>query len=462
MNDQCRSQPGNLLEIRNLRIGFKKDDKINEVVHGVDLTLSAGQTLALVGESGSGKTVTAQSILRLQPESLVAYTGGAIRFEGISILDAEEAHMRSLRGSAIGMIFQEPLTSLNPLHSIKMQLNESLFLHQGLKPEQATPISLKWLNHVGLRKAEERLNAYPHQLSGGERQRVMIAMAMMNGPRLLIADEPSTALDVTVQAEVLALINRLRIETGMAVLFITHDLGIVKHFAGQIAVMQDGFIVETGATEDVFAHPTHEYTRMLLNAEPNEEYPVSDESRPFLIEFSDLKVHFPVQRGLFRHVVGHIKAVDGVSAQVREGQTLGIVGESGSGKTTLGKALLRLENSQGSILFDGKSISGLNRKEMRPFRRQIQIVFQDPFGSLSPRMTIERIIGEGLEIHEIVGKSERKNLIQVAMEEVGLDPDLRDRYPTSILRRTAATHCTRKGTDSQASAAHPGRAHLVS
>ncbi len=418
-----------LLEIRNLHIGFRKDDAVNEVVHGISLDLSPGETLALVGESGSGKTVTAQSILRLYPESLVAYTGGSIRFDGISVLEASNEELRSLRGNRAGMIFQEPLSSLNPLHDIRKQLNESLYLHQGLNTAEATPVSLDWLNRVGLRDAEKRLGAYPHQLSGGERQRVMIALAMINNPKLLIADEPTTALDVTIQAEVLTLIKQLQAETGMAILFITHDLSIVRSFAGRIAVMQDGLIVEEGETDEVFKRPAHEYTKALLSAEPGETSPKLDIDRPVVMEFKDLKVHFPIQRGFFRRTVGYVKAVDGVSAAIREGQTLGIVGESGSGKTTLGKALIRLEHSEGDIVYDGQTIADLNRNEMRPLRRDLQIIFQDPFGSLSPRMSVERIIGEGLEIHDIGNREERSELIVGAMEEVGLDPAFKGRYP---------------------------------
>ncbi len=418
-----------LLEIRDLRIGFRKDESVNEVVHGIDLDLSPGETLALVGESGSGKTVTAQSILRLYPESLVAYNGGTITFDGISILSATEAELRSVRGDRAGMIFQEPLSSLNPLHDIRKQLNESLYLHQGLNSTDATPVSLDWLNRVGLRDAEKRLMAYPHQLSGGERQRVMIAMAMINNPKLLIADEPTTALDVTIQAEVLTLVKQLQAETGMAILFITHDLSIVRRFAERIAVMQDGYIVETGETEEVFARPEHSYTRQLLNAEPGETSPEFDSERPIVAEFRNLKVHFPIQAGFFRKTVGYVKAVDGISAAIREGQTLGVVGESGSGKTTLGKALLKLEQSEGDIIFNGIPINELDRNAMRPLRREIQIIFQDPYGSLSPRMSVERIIGEGLEIHDIGDPAERENRIIESMREVGLDPEIRSRYP---------------------------------
>ncbi len=418
-----------LLEITDLRIGFRKEDSVNEVVHGVNLDLSPGETLALVGESGSGKTVTAQSILRLYPESLVAYKSGRINFDGVSILDASETELRSVRGARAGMIFQEPLSSLNPLHDIRKQLNESLSLHQDLNPAEATPVSLDWLKKVGLRDAEKRLRAYPHQLSGGERQRVMIALAMINNPKLLIADEPTTALDVTIQAEVLTLVKKLQAETGMAILFITHDLSIVRRFAERVAVMQDGYIVEEGLTTKVFARPEHEYTRTLLNAEPGETSPEFNADLPVVAEFRNLKVHFPIQKGFFRKTVGYVKAVDGISAAIRQGQTLGVVGESGSGKTTLGKALLRLEHSEGDIIYNGQAINGLDRNAMRPLRKEIQIIFQDPYGSLSPRMSVERIIGEGLDVHQIGIQGDRSQLIAGAMEEVELDPGLKDRYP---------------------------------
>jgi len=418
-----------LLGISNLRVGFRREGKPNEVLHGVSLNLAAGETLALVGESGSGKTVTAQSVLRLYPPNLVEYSGGSIVFDGISILDANESELLSLRGARIGIIFQEPLSSLNPLHDIQKQLNESLGLHQGLNARESTPVALDWLERVGLRNAAERLHSYPHQLSGGERQRVMIALAMLNNPRLLIADEPTTALDVTIQAGVLSLIKKLQVETGMAILFITHNLGIVRHFAERVAVMQNGLIVESGPTEEVFENPAHEYTRLLINAEPGEFPPEVDSAARALAELRNLKVHFPIQRGFFRRTVGYVRAVDGVSAAIREGQTLGVVGESGSGKTTLGKALLRLEQSEGEIIYDGKPISGLDRSYMRPLRRELQIIFQDPFGSLSPRMSVERIIGEGLHLHKIGSKAERLKLIEQAMEEVELDPILMKRYP---------------------------------
>jgi len=420
---------GKLLAIKDLRIGFRRQGASNEVLHGVNLDLAAGETLALVGESGSGKTVTAQSVLRLYPPDLVEYNSGSIVFDGISILDANETELLSLRGAKAGIIFQEPLSSLNPLHDIQKQLNESLRLHQGLNTRRAAPIALDWLRRVGLRNAAERLRAYPHQLSGGERQRVMIALAMLNNPRLLIADEPTTALDVTIQAGVLSLLKKLQMETGMAILFITHNLGIVRYFAERVAVMQNGSIVETGDTEEVFDNPVHKYTRLLINAEPNELPPKADSDTHVLAELRNLKVHFPIQKGFFRRTVGYVRAVDGISVAIRESQTLGVVGESGSGKTTLGKALLRLEQSEGEIIYDGKLISHLDRNAMRPLRRELQIIFQDPFGSLSPRMSVERIIGEGLHLHGIGDRTERLKLIQQAMEEVELDPSLMKRYP---------------------------------
>ena len=418
-----------LLEIRNLRVGFRRERALNEVLHGINLDLAAGETLALVGESGSGKTVTAQSVLRLYPPDLVEYSSGNIVFDGISILNANETELLSLRGARIGIIFQEPLSSLNPLHDIQKQLNESLRLHQNLNAGRASSIALDWLKRVGFRNAAERLHAYPHQLSGGERQRVMIALAMLNNPRLLIADEPTTSLDVTIQAGVLSLIKELQAETGMAILFITHNLGIVRHFAERVAVMQNGSIVETGDTEKVFENPAHEYTRLLIDAEPSELPPETDTNTSVLAELKNLKVHFPIQKGFFRRTVGYVRAVDGVSVAIRESQTLGVVGESGSGKTTLGKALLRLEQSEGEIIYDGKPISNLDRNAMRPLRRELQIIFQDPFGSLNPRMSVERIIGEGLHLHRIGSRSERLKLIQQAMKEVELDPALMKRYP---------------------------------
>jgi len=422
--------PGSsLLEIRDLHIGFRRGESLRRVVHGADLTIQPNETLALVGESGSGKTVTAQAVLRLIPESLIAYPEGQILFEGRDVLEMPEPELRALRGNQVSMIFQEPMTSLNPLHTVEKQLGESLWLHRGLSPAEAAPISLEWLCRVGLRSPKEQLRSYPHQLSGGERQRVMIAMALINEPKLLVADEPTTALDVTIQAQILDLIKELQRELSMAVLFITHDLSIVRRVADRVAVMHDGRIVETNTVAEIFARPRDPYTRRLLAAEPKGDPPEPDPERETVVRVEELKVWFPIQRGVLRRTRGHVKAVDGVSFTLRKGQTLGVVGESGSGKTTLGKALIRLESSDGEIWFDGEAVHELTGKDMRPLRRQMQVIFQDPFGSLSPRMSVEQIIGEGLEIHKIGTPEERERLIVDTMREVGLDPEERHRYP---------------------------------
>jgi len=421
-----------LLEIRNLHIVFHKGEETRQVVHGIDLSIAAGEILALVGESGSGKTISASAVLKLYPPNMLSYPKGSIHFDQNSILDGDETLLRRIRGNTAGMVFQEPLSSLNPLHSIQRQLLESLRIHQNLKSAQAAPIVLEWLRRVGLRDAEKRLNAYPHQLSGGERQRVMLALAMINYPKLLIADEPTTALDVTIQAEMLKLIKKFQNETGMAVFFITHDLSIVRQFAENIAIMQEGRIVETGKTVDVFTQPQHDYTKKLLAVEPGANPPSSDERKPNIVSLRDVKVHFHIRKGLLRRSVAVVKAVNGVSAELREGESLGIVGESGSGKTTLGKALLRLEDSTGDIVIDGRSISSLDRKELRPLRRNIQFIFQDPYGSLSPRLNVERIVAEGLEIHNIAAKNHWPNLVDQALTEVELDSNIKDRYPHQL------------------------------
>jgi microcin C transport system ATP-binding protein len=418
-----------LLSIKGLHVGFRKGGVVSRVVHGVDLELREHETLAIVGESGSGKTVTAQAVLRLIPESLIAYPEGEILFQGRNVLAMNARELMGIRGNEIGMIFQEPMQSLNPLHSVEKQLGETLGLHQGLSGTEARRVSLEWLRRVGLRDAERRLGSYPHQLSGGERQRVMIAMALANGPRLLIADEPTTALDVTIQAQILKLLKDLQAELGMAVLFITHDLGVVRRFADRVAVMHDGLIVETGETERIFREPEEPYTRALLDTEPSGDPPASDPARPVLLAVKGLKVWFPIQQGFLRRTVGYVKAVDVVDFELRQGQTLGIAGESGSGKTTLGRAILRLVKSTGDVWFDGTSVGEAGQEELRPLRRRMQIIFQDPFGSLSPRMSAEQIIGEGLLVHQIGDPAEREGLIVAAMLEVGLDPALRDRYP---------------------------------
>ena len=418
-----------LVSIRNLHIGFRKGRRIDEVVYGIDLKIFRNETLALVGESGSGKTVSAQAILRLFPESIIAYPHGEILFADRDILSMNNAELQQIRGSEISMIFQEPMTSLNPLHTVEKQINEALFLHRGLPPSKAGPLALEWLKRVGLNDPEKKLLSFPHQLSGGERQRVMIAMALVNEPKLLIADEPTTALDVTIQAQILELMKELQRELAMSVLFITHDLGIVRCIADRVAVMHDGLIVETESNQRIFSKPSHPYTKKLLAAEPKGESPPSDPDREAVVTTRDLKVWFPIQRGVLRRTKGHVKAVDGVTLKVRKGQTLGVVGESGSGKTTLGKALLRLEQSEGEIWFEDQALHAVDSKTLRPLRRRMQVIFQDPFGSLSPRMSVEQIIGEGLVINKVGSSTDREQRVIEVMKEVGLDPDHRHRYP---------------------------------
>ena len=399
-------------------------------VRGVSFDIDRGDTVALVGESGSGKSVTALSILQLLPYPKARHPGGSIVFRGQELLGASERVLRRVRGNRIAMIFQEPMTSLNPLHTLEKQVSEVLEVHKALGRAAARARTLELLHLVGLPEAEQRLGAYPHQLSGGQRQRVMIAMALANEPDLLIADEPTTALDVTIQAQILRLLKDLQGRFGMALLLITHDLGIVRKTADRVCVMTRGQIVEAGSTARVFEHPAHEYTRALLAAEPKGGPPPAPADAPLVLEAHDVKVWFPIKAGLFRRTIGHVKAVDGVDVTVRRGRTLGIVGESGSGKTTLALALLRLQRSQGRIAFVGRDIQALPSRALRPLRRQMQVVFQDPYGSLSPRMSIEQIVGEGLEAHRLGGtRAERRALIDEALTEVGLDPGARDRYP---------------------------------
>ncbi|GHU33286.1 ABC transporter ATP-binding protein [Spirochaetia bacterium] len=418
-----------LIEYKNFTAAFGTQ----EVVHGINFYIDEHETFALVGESGSGKTVSAQALMRLLSEEWIHYPAGEILFEGKNILAMQEPELRSLRGSAFGMIFQEPLSSLNPLHTIEKQLGESLQLHQGMSKNNSSQLIIEWLNRVGIRDPEKRLGAYPHQLSGGERQRVMIALALLNNPKLLIADEPTTALDVTIQDQILRLIQDLQKELGMAVLFITHNLEIVRRMSHRVAVMKDGVIVETGTTEEIFNHPQDPYTKVLTGTGNDEAIPEPDPSAPEVASVTNLKVHFPIKQGFFRNITGYVKAVDGVDFILRKGQTLGIVGESGSGKTTLGKALLRLEKSTGSITIAGKEINALNENAMRPLRRMIQIIFQDPYGSLSPRMPIRDIVGEGLLIHTIGTPAERIQRVQSALEEVGMgERDFLDRYPNEF------------------------------
>jgi len=425
------NNPG-LIEVRNLHIGFKKGEHLHTVVHGADFHIEPHETLALVGESGAGKSLTGQSILRLIPETNIAYPQGEILFEGRDILQLSQDELRHIRGNEISMIFQEPMSSLNPLHTIEKQLNETLFLHKGFSASQATPKALDWLHRVGIRDPEKRLKAFPHQLSGGERQRLMIAMALANEPKLLIADEPTTALDVTIQSQILKLIKSLQKELGMAILFITHDLGIVCQVSDRVAVMQEGKIVETEKTAVLFTSPQHPYTQKLLNAEPKGEPPEADVDANPMIQLRDVKVWFPIQKGVLRFTQGYVKAVDGLTVTIRKGQTLGVVGESGSGKTTLGKAILRLEKSKGGITFDQTSLQELKEKNLRPIRRQMQVIFQDPYGSLNPRMSVEQIIGEGLRIHKVGGKESQEKLIIETLKEVGLDPERRHQFPNEF------------------------------
>jgi microcin C transport system ATP-binding protein len=419
-----------LLEVKDLSVAFRQGGKATLAVDRISFSLKKGETLALVGESGSGKSVSALSILKLLPYPAAEHPSGSILFKGKELLSANERELRAVRGNDITMIFQEPMTSLNPLHSVERQIGEILELHQGLKGEAARERIVGLLTKVGIRDPETRLQDYPHQLSGGQRQRIMIAMALANNPDLLIADEPTTALDVTVQAQILKLLKELQAEYGMALLLITHDLGIVRHMADQVCVMQKGHVVEAGDAKTVFAKPQHAYTKMLLSAEPKGQPPKSDASAPIVMETRDLKIWFPIRRGFFRKVVGHIKAVDGLDTVVRAGQTLGIVGESGSGKTTLGLAVLRLISSKGPITFQGQRIDGFNSNEMRPLRKDMQIVFQDPFGSLSPRLSILQIVEEGLIVQgSIKNADDRRTHVANALTEVGLDPTTMDRYP---------------------------------
>ena len=419
-----------LLSVRNLSVAFHQGGNTSTAVDGISFDIRKGEVLALVGESGSGKSVSANSILKLLPYPAASHPSGEILFKGKDMLKASDNELRAVRGNDITMIFQEPMTSLNPLHSIERQIGEILALHQGMGGQAARSRTLELLNQVGIREPEKRLKAYPHELSGGQRQRVMIAMALANRPELLIADEPTTALDVTVQAQILELLRDLKGVHGMSMLFITHDLGIVRKFADRVCVMTKGHIVETGPVEDVFTRPQHEYTRHLLAAEPRGEPPLGDASKPVVMEGSDIRVWFPIKAGFMRKVVDHVKAVDGIDLKLRAGQTLGVVGESGSGKTTLGLALARLISSQGRIAFVGKDIAGYSFREMRPLRNQLQVVFQDPYGSLSPRMSVGEIIAEGLKVHErSLSADERDKRVCWALEEVGLDPLTRWRFP---------------------------------
>jgi microcin C transport system ATP-binding protein len=419
-----------LLQVKDLSVAFHQGGRQTLAVDRISFDINKGETVAIVGESGSGKSVTALSVLKLLPYPSASHPSGSIHFKGKELLAASEREMRAVRGDDITIIFQEPMTSLNPLHTIEKQIGEILELHRGLRGPKATERTLELLGQVGIPDPASRLLSYPHQLSGGQRQRVMIAMALANEPDLLIADEPTTALDVTVQAQILKLLKDIQGRLGMAMLFITHDLGIVRKIADRVCVMSKGKIVEQGDVERVFTAPEHPYTKALLAAEPKPDPAPLQPDAPIVAETRNLKVWFPIKRGLMRSTVGHIKAVDGVSIAVRQGETLGVVGESGSGKTTLGLAILRLISSDGPILFMSKSLQGLRFKEMLPFRSDMQIVFQDPYGSLSPRMSVSDVIEEGLWVHyPKMSDEERERRVVQALNDVGLDPDTRFRYP---------------------------------
>ncbi|WP_398480061.1 ABC transporter ATP-binding protein [Tardiphaga sp.] len=419
-----------LLDVRDLSVAFHQGGNTSVAVNKVSFDIKRGECVALVGESGSGKSVSALSILKLLPYPMASHPSGGIRFKGHELLGMSENDIRAIRGNDISIIFQEPMTSLNPLHTIGAQIGEILQLHNGMRGAKAKARVIELLTQVGIPDPETRLGSYPHQLSGGQRQRVMIAMALANEPDLLIADEPTTALDVTVQAQILALLADIRQRLGMSLLFITHDLGIVRRIAERVCVMKNGEIVEQGPVEQVFTSPQHPYTKALLAAEPKPDPAPPQPDAPVVMSTDDLKVWFPIKRGLLRKTIGHVKAVDGVSVKIRKGETLGVVGESGSGKTTLGLALLRLISSQGPIVFLGKDIQGLQFKQMRPFRRDMQIVFQDPFGALSPRMSVGDIIAEGLTVHQReLSDDEREARVVKALVDVGLDPATRFRYP---------------------------------
>lgn len=425
------TKPGEpLLQVKDLSVSFGVGEREVHAVDRVSFEIRRGETLALVGESGSGKSVTALSIMKLLPYPSAHHPSGQVLFKGRDLLPLPEREIRHVRGNDITIIFQEPMTSLNPLHTIEKQLAEILLLHRGVTGEKARKRIIELLTQVGIPEPETRLGSYPHQLSGGQRQRVMIAMALANEPDLLIADEPTTALDVTVQAQILALLGDLQKRLGMAILFITHDLGIVRRLASRVCVMNKGRIVEQGDVERVFTAPEHPYTKALLAAEPKPDPAPPKPDAPVVVKTDDLKVWFPIKRGVMRRTVGHIKAVDGVSVEIRKGETLGVVGESGSGKTTLGLALLRLISSQGPVVFMGKPLQGLSFKEMRPYRSDMQIVFQDPYGSLSPRMSVADIIEEGLWVHQRdMTAEERERRVIAALTDVGLDPAMRFRYP---------------------------------
>ena len=429
MSKEQTSEP--LIRISDLSVSFGHGEREVKAVRQASLEIGRGETLALVGESGSGKSVTALSIMQLLPYPTAHHPSGSIMLEGEELMGAPAEVMQKIRGNRVSIIFQEPLTSLNPLHSIEKQLGEILFVHKKMEKGAARARIIELLDEVGLPDVEDRLTAYPHQLSGGQRQRVMIAMSLANDPDLLIADEPTTAVDVTIQAQIIALLRDIQARRGMSILLITHDLGIVRKVAHRVSVMKDGEIVETAATEKLFETPQHDYTKLLLAAEPKgNPLPARDDAKP-VMEAVNLRVWFPIKRGILRRTVGYVKAVDGVDVTVREGHTVGVVGESGSGKTTLAMGLLRLERSEGPITFNGMRVDGYDFKQMRPLRKQMQVVFQDPFSSLSPRLSVGQIIEEGLRLHNLAGATydARRAVIADALTEVGLPPEAQDRYP---------------------------------
>jgi microcin C transport system ATP-binding protein len=416
-----------VLQVENLSVSFRQDGAEVRAVRGVSFAVGRGETVALVGESGSGKSVTALSTVALLPDS--ATIRGSVRYDGEELVGAKESRLRAIRGNQISFIFQEPMTSLNPLHTIEKQIGEVLSVHQGLGGEAARARTLELLTKVGIPDPAMRMGSYPHQLSGGQRQRVMIAMALANSPELLIADEPTTALDVTIQAQILELLAELKRTEGLSMLFITHDLGIVRRFADRVCVMKSGEIVEAGPAAEIFAAPKHPYTQMLLSAESTGAPDPVPADAPVIAQTKDLRIWFPIQRGLLRRTVGHIKAVNAATLAVRAGETMGIVGESGSGKTTLALAIMRLISSEGPVVFLGQDIQGWTTSRLRPLRRDMQIVFQDPYGSLSPRMTVAEIISEGLTVHGTQAGQDRDTLVAGIMAEVGLDPATMHRYP---------------------------------
>ncbi|MFA0569406.1 ABC transporter ATP-binding protein [Vibrio gallaecicus] len=427
-----------VLTIKDLSVGFARanvlDNKrtVEQVTHKVSLEIIKGETLALVGESGSGKSVTANSILKLLPKGSSHYLNGSINFNGIDILSCSERQLRGVRGGRIGMIFQEPMVSLNPLHKVGKQLVETLSIHRGMRTNKAHELALEWLDKVGIRYPEQKILSYPHELSGGERQRVMIAMALINEPELLIADEPTTALDVSVQAQILDLLKSLQQELGMAMLFITHDLSIVKKIADRVAVMKDGHLVESGDCKQIFSSPNHAYTKKLINSDPKGVPVRLPEVSESLLDVNQLRVWFPITGGIFKRVVSHVKAVTDMGFTLKRGHSIGLVGESGSGKSTTGMAILKLVESEGSIAYDGSELQGLNRTGMLPYRSRMQVVFQDPFSALNPRMSVAQVIGEGLRVHQELTETQLDQQICEVMKEVDLDPNTRHRYPNEF------------------------------